>query len=118
MIENLGSGIKLTSDWDFEVDPTGDLATVSGTEELAKDASMLTAIQLEDALGEPISMLQTNSLKSVEVSVERLLRQDPRVSDVASVTARPSDAEDTITVDVQVVTDADQDYNLVFEVGG
>lgn len=114
----LGSGIKLTSDWDLEVDNTGDIATVSGQKEIEKDLAMLLSIQLEKKVGQSIDPTQTaNSLKQIELLVHRTLLADARVPSVETVDARLTEDEtDSITIEVEVTADDGHNYDLVVEV--
>lgn len=116
---NFGAGIGLNPNWDLEVDSTGDIATVSGREELEKDISMLAAIRLSDQLGTTFSARRDeNTFKSVEMTVERLLRGDPRITDIqGDVEAREHPSfEDTVVIDVSVIANPNQDYDLILEV--
>lgn len=116
--DRLGSGMKLTSDWDLEIDGTGDIATISGQKEIEKDLAMLLAIQLEDKLGGVIDPTQTaGSLKQIELLVERVLLADGRVPSVQSVSAEITEGEqDSVSIEAEVTADNGEDYDLIVEV--
>lgn len=116
--KNFGSGIKLTHNWDIDVDNTGDVATVSGSEELQKDSSMLSSITLEKQLGKSIqSRLNSNSMKDIELLVRRTLLSDERIKRVVNVEAwSPENTIDLIEIEAEVIADSSQKYDLIFEV--
>lgn len=115
--EHLGAGLKLTEDWDLDIDMTGDLATVSGRSELEKDISMLVSIRLQNQLGDSISpRLDNNTLKKIELLTERSLRSDVRVSDVDNVFARAADEFDDMVLVEAEVTDGKAGHELIIEV--
>lgn len=118
MSDNLGSGIKLTDDWDLDVDTTGDLATVSGQDELEKDLAMVTAIYFDNNLGETINPRQeANSLKSIENAVRRIFQQDSRVGRVVNIDVRPDqNITDAIIIESEIVADDQSNHDLVIEV--
>jgi len=118
MSDKLGAGIKLTEDWDLEVSPTGDIATVSGRSELEKDLAMITAVYFDKHLGETIEpRKEANTLKSIETAVKRILRQEERVQRILNVTARPNPSiTDSIVVEVEVVADDRSNHDLIIEV--
>lgn len=116
--DNLGSGIKLTEDWDMDIDPTGDISTVSGRKELQKDLAMLLAIRQNEVLGNIMQrQADPNSLKQIELLAKRTIQSDERVRSVNNVSVQPHPSEpDAAMVEADVTADSDQNYGLVIEV--
>lgn len=61
---NLGSGLYLDSDLDLGVGTTGDLRTVSGSEELQKDLAFQLLITLQEYIGPPLTPATRADIKS------------------------------------------------------
>lgn len=80
MVEKqLGSGIALDQNFDFEIDATGDLNSVSGVEELNKDLALRLTIFLDEFRGQ----ILTNEVKSeIKNRVINVLLSDQRVVNV------------------------------------
>lgn len=79
--ERLGAGINLDRAYDFSIDSTGDIQSVSGAEELNKDLAFQLSIALDEFRGKPV----TNELKSEIKSVTKnTILSDVRVRSVDS----------------------------------
>lgn len=79
-----GSGVALASAddddeiaWDFVVDSSGDLAATEGYDELGKDVAFSTSVESSDQLG---MLGSANEIAQLEATIERLTKQDPRLS--------------------------------------
>jgi|APHM01.1.fsa_nt_gi hypothetical protein len=111
-MSDLGAGIALNQDWDFEVDTTGDLRMTTGLAELQKDIAFNVADSLQSELGRRID---NTTAKRISVIVQNQLVEDPRVVAVGNTTVRRVDN----TNEFEVVAEADTvdgPFELVFEV--
>lgn len=116
--EPWGAGIKLTPNWDLEVDKTGDIAGVAGIDEIEKDLSFRTAIELDKEVG---GIIDKNTLAEMRIVVRQSLNNDERVNrvvDVSSETLSSPGKDDTVRIRATVISDDDQEYDLTgdFEV--
>lgn len=109
-----GSGLKLTRDWDLQIDETGDLKSVFGLEELEKDLAFRTAIEIEQEIGQ---ILTKNTLAEIRITFRQALNEDVRVNRVVNVVAEQVDTNE-VRVSATVVSDDGQEYDLTenFEV--
>lgn len=120
MTEEFGSGIHIHGnargdeyEWDFDINESGDLRTVSGADELQKDLSFRSAINLDDVFGGPITPTKMNRVRS---KIRQTMEDEPRISrivslDVSRVDGRPN----TIQVNTTLTT-VEGVVDLVFEV--
>jgi hypothetical protein len=108
---DFGAGPKLTQDWDFEIDETGDIRSVSGLDELGKDLAFASSILLEVKRGLPQSP-ETN--KKIESQARSIALADVRIDRVEYVEVTTAD-NNTAEIVMVVVTDNEQ-QELVFEV--
>jgi hypothetical protein len=127
-----GAGIALATRedggvaWDARVDSAGDLGSVSGIDELAKDLAFAAASRLSLSRGQPLT---TNTLADVEAEVTDLAQRDVRVTEVRSASAQRADEgsrlapdtdayyahpHDRVEVAMSVTVDVDRQYDLVF----
>ena len=115
--EQFGSGLALTSDWDLDIDSTGDIKGFTGSNELEKDIAVLLAIRLRRMMGDVIpSRNDTNARKQVELVARRTIQTDSRVTSVESVDVNiPTHSEDEVQIEAEVIADNDR-YELHFEV--
>lgn len=74
--ENLGSGLYLDQNLDFDPNTTGDLRTVSGSEELQKDLAFQLLITLDEFIGPPLTPGTRADIKSRTVDT---ITSDSRV---------------------------------------
>jgi hypothetical protein len=110
--ENLGSGIELTQSFDFTLTPDGDIATVSGTEEINKDIAFQLSIILSPFEGSRLTPSVKNKIKSRTIDT---LNSDNRVNtvDSSSITVRGV-GDGTIRVDANYFAGGTQ-QELIFE---
>jgi len=109
--ENLGSGLFLDQSLDFDPSSTGDLRTVSGSEELEKDLSFQLIIILSDSIGQPITPATRSEIRSLAVDT---ITSDSRVDSIdrGSIELTKPDRE---TIRLQaVVTAGGETRELVF----
>lgn len=111
-MSSLGAGVGLNRDFDFEVDTTGDLATVTELDELEKDVAFNVARTLQESIGQPVT---SSTAKELQVDVRDVLIEDSRINVVGSVTIRRIQRTNTYEV-VAEVTTAEGPFELVFEV--
>lgn len=114
MVEELGAGIHLDEQFDFAVDPTGDLKTESGVDELQKDLAFQMAISLGEYVGHP----PTGNLEAKIVGrAKRVAEADDRVSsvrdDLTEVSFGPK--RESISLKIDVITE-DGQQDLVFNI--
>lgn len=96
MSEELGGGIYLDPDFDFEVDSTGDLRTSTDLDELGKDISFNVATELQGELGRRVD---TTTQKRINLIVQNELIEDPRIGSINDVTVRqllPNDGYEVV----------------------
>jgi hypothetical protein len=114
MVEPFGSGIYLDSQLDFSVDPTSDIQTSSGVDELEKDLSIAMIVNLQQFLGRPPSgNLETKvftAAKNVALGDTRVLRVNSNRSDISF-----SDNREKINIIMAVKTRSGE-QELVFNV--
>jgi hypothetical protein len=109
--ENLGSGLYLDSNLDFDPNETGDLRTVSGSEELQKDLAFQLIYVLQEYIGPPLEPAIRSEIKSKTVDT---VLADERVDSIdrGSLTVRKPD-KNSIVIQADVVADGDKE-ELVF----
>lgn len=89
-MSDFGGGIFLTEDWDIEANESGDVRTVTGFDELAKDVAFRTAVRFNDEIGLPLT---NEALLRIKVIAKDEVLRDDRIQDI-------------ITIDVSIVDDA------------
>lgn len=110
-----GGGIFLTKDWDFEVNNTGDIRTISGLDELEKDVAFQLASNLDQFIGSRITNEQAND---IAIETQQQLSADPRIAAVLDLTVQFPDGDpDTVEVIATVRDTEGDEQELVFEVG-
>lgn len=109
--ENLGSGLYLDQNLDFDPSTTGDLRTVDGSDELQKDLAFQLLIVLSDYIGPPLTPGTRSEIKSLTVDT---ILSDSRVQDLdrGSMTVTKPNAE-SITIEVFVTADGGE-HEMVF----
>jgi hypothetical protein len=118
-VEAFGSGIALNPsnaegyNWDFRVDPTGDLMATRGWDELYKDIAFYTARELKAIEDRPIT---ANRLEAAKIAVEAACDADPRLETVERVVAERGPEEDTIDISISVIGNDGKRYEHVFPV--
>lgn len=109
---DLGGGIALDDDFDFEVDETGDIRKTTGRAELEKDIAYATAYALQAQLGQRVD---GTAKKQVELIVRNVLIEEVRITDINRVNVIELPELDGY----EIATNADSDagpVELVFEV--
>lgn len=114
MTDPFGSGIHLDEQFDFSVDPTGDLQTDNGVDELQKDLAFQMVISLTKYIGQPPS---GNLKAKVAGTAKRVAEVDSRVKFVDSAKTKVSfgPKREEITVKM-VVQSREGQQNLIFDV--
>lgn len=104
-----GGGIDLTSDLDITLNGVGDLQTISGQDELAKDLALQSIIELENI----DTRRKTNETKT---TVKRIVRDiviaDPRIDRLLDIDVRFNGTDS-----IEIITDvlaSDEEQELVF----
>lgn len=109
--ENLGSGLYLDQTLDFDPSTTGDLRTVSGSEELQKDLAFQLLIVLDEFIGPPLTPGTRAEIKSLTIDT---ITSDSRVDSIdrgSMVVSKPT--PESIRVKVFVIAEGEQ-QELVF----
>lgn len=109
---DFGAGIALSQDWDFEVDATGDIETVSGEEELQKDVAFNVARRVRDVIGR---RLDSATSKRIQIAVQSVLIDEVRIDEVQAVNVRQTSRHDTFEVVASAIA-SDDEIELVFTV--
>ena len=120
MTEEFGSGIHIHGDargdeyeWDFDISESGDLRTVSQIDELQKDLSFNTAINLQETLGGPLTPTKMNRIRS---KVRQTMEDDDRISRIVSLdVSRVDGRANTVQVNTTLST-VEGLVELIFEV--
>lgn len=109
---DFGSGIALDENLDFEVDPTGDLAATSGSDELEKDLSFQMIFSLSDFVGRPPT---GNLAPKVLDTATRVATADERVSSVNQERSSIEFSRDREDLQVEIfVRTNNEEQRLVF----
>lgn len=117
MSDNFGGGIYLTTNtdqrpnWDLQTDESGDIRTVTGSDELQKDVAFATAVRVQDSIGERLEPVVLNRIRA---QVRGALNEEPRIDTVIIIEANEVDT-DTVEVVAQARAE-DDTIELVFEV--
>lgn len=113
-MSDLGGGIALNEYWDFEVSQTGDILATTGLAELQKDVAFNVARNVEEFIGRPA---QNNTQKKIQIAVQDVLVDEPRVDAIIQVNVRQIDrTANAYEVIANVETEVGP-FELVFEVG-
>lgn len=113
-MSDLGAGIALNEDWDFEVDSTGDLLATTGIAELEKDVAFNVAREWEDSIGRRVD---ASAKKQIQITAQSVLLSDDRIDTVNNVTARQVNGHANkfeVVADVDTIVSGSID--LIFEV--
>jgi hypothetical protein len=103
MSEAFGAGIALDEDFDFSVNETGDLKTVSGRAELEKDLSFQLSFFLRRHIGELVS---ENLKAEVKNTAKEIVELDTRVREFReanSTVTFPDRSSNTISITVPII---------------
>jgi len=117
--EQFGAGPSLSDSsypWDFSIDESGDIKTVSGLAELEKDIAFRIATQENNMLGRKITPTQMNRIRS---TINDMIIQDSRVQSVLSLDVQRSSGMDNsidVSATVQTVSGDEQEQQLVFSI--
>jgi hypothetical protein len=116
-MSDFGGGIYLTDNsdippnWDLDIDKSGDVRTSVGEEELQKDISYATAVDVSSQVG---NKLEPVVLRRIKALVRGVFNDDDRINNVLLIDVNEAD---TNTVEVAArVRSTDEDIELVFEV--
>lgn len=113
-MSDFGAGVSLNEDWDFQVDSSGDLATVSGEQELQKDVAFNVARNWGDSIGRRVD---SATQKRIQVTARDVLLNDPRIESITNLDVRRiEDNLNQFEVVATVNTFVDGTFDLVFEV--
>lgn len=109
-----GSGPLLTSNFDFNVTPQGDIETTSGFSELEKDIALRVANTLEEqGLGSINTVTRQEDLR---IAVGNIITDDPRIVNLVDIDIE-QDEDNNNQVNITVETDAgDGPFDAVIEV--
>lgn len=102
--DTYGNGIKLTDDFDFVIDSSGDVASAEGNKELQKDIAFRVKrfIDLSN-----YDLLSTTGKEELRVDVENIVRSDERIqSATASILERDGIGDITIEVSADAVSES------------
>lgn len=114
MNDTFGSGIHLDSQFDFSVDPSGDLQAERGLDELQKDLAFQMVINLNKFLGKPPS---GNLEARVATTAERVAEVDSRIDFVRTELTEVSYSNDRQEITVKITADTETgEQELVFDV--
>lgn len=111
--ESFGSGIKLNNGFDLEVNSSGDIRTVSGSDELQKDIAYAVSAFLNDSYGGPITP-ETGA--EIRTGVRRVMLEDPRIVRINSLSVQTINADNSIRITSTIVGDDETQQDLVFTV--
>lgn len=99
-----GSGPSLSPSLDIEIDPTGDVNTADGVDELEKDLSFRIINALES---QPIGVMDANTKEEIHQRVERSVSADDRIDRIIDITVVETESIDRVGVGVTVDTGDD-----------
>ncbi len=102
--DNYGNGIKLTDDFDFVIDSSGDIASAEGDNELQKDIAFRVKrfIDLSN-----YDLLSTTGKEELRVDVENIVQSDERIQRAtASILERDGIGDITIEVSADAVSES------------
>lgn len=112
-MSELGGGIALQENWDFEIDNTGDIRANTGTAELQKDVAFNVARLAQREIGSPVTNETPKDLRTI---VRDITAADPRINTVPSVTVnRVERGTERFEISASMNT-SDGPFDLVFEV--
>jgi hypothetical protein len=109
--KNLGSGLYLDQTLDFDPSTTGDLRTVSGSEELQKDLAFQLLIVLGDYIGPPLTPGTRAEIKSLTVDTITSDSRVDRIDRGSMQVLKPN--PNSIRIQVLVIAEGDE-QELVF----
>jgi len=95
------SGLALDENFDFRIDSTGDIDSVSDARELHKDLAGILWTAAQDIVGES-ARAPTQDTVVAEQNIRSLLVQDQRVIAVSSVDIRRGDGAQTLRVVAEI----------------
>ena len=111
--KSLGGGIALSPNFGLIIDDTGDIATVQGEDELAKDTAYKTYIDLYDKLGQ---LNTPNTRENARLDIEQIIREDPRLENRPQelVLGEDKNEPSRIVVRLTVVAQIGKEIDLVY----
>lgn len=111
--EAFGAGPKLTQNFDFEVNNTGDIETNNGLDQLEQDLGFNTRRRLQDRLGS----IMTNTEKQLtENRARRVFEDDPRIQSVMDMSIRETGTNE-LSIDAIVYASNEETYDFIITVG-
>jgi hypothetical protein len=114
MADRFGEGLYLDDQLDFSVDPSGDLQSASGVNELQKDLSFQMIFNLEDFIGKPPS----GNIEAKIINIaSKVAIADSRVTSVSQEKSyvRFGDSRQSLELNL-VVRTVSGEINLIFNV--
>lgn len=114
MTGQFGSGVFLDEQFDFSIDPTGDLQMSEGVNELQKDIAFQMVISMQQFLG---SSPSGNLEAKISNTATNVVLGDPRINSVVqnSFDIQFSDNRESISIKFDVRTE-DGQQTLIFNI--
>jgi len=110
--EAYGSGLRFTTNWDFEISETGSLGAVEGLKQLEKKLAYATTKRILPEIGQPRTR---EALEDIRIRIERVANEDPRIDSVERVVVeRSSTDSDQVDATLEVVGDDDEKHTLAY----
>jgi len=111
--KSLGGGIALSPDFGLIIDDTGDVATVQGEDELAKDTAYKTYIDLYGKIGK---LNTPNTRENIRLDIREIVREDPRLKNRPQELILGEDENESsrIIIRLTVVAQIGKEINLVY----
>lgn len=109
--EPFGSGPALDENFDFIVNTVGDIKDADGLNELEKDLAFVSAFQLEDYIGKPLT---PTIRQEIENTLTQIFDAEPRIDAVRDMSVEQ--VEYGFDVKIDAIVNQEQ-QNLVFPVG-
>lgn len=98
-MSDYGNGIDLDQEMDIRIDRTGNIALNEGRSQLEQDLAYKTKIVLDGVGANPFT---SGGKEDIKITVQRVLRMDPRVESLTAVgVAVPDASGGTIEVSVE-----------------
>lgn len=112
-VSEFGAGPALGQNLDFDVTSTGDIRTEQDLDELEKDLAFQTIVNVQDLIGRAMTQNYQSKLK---FHVRDALINDPRVVQITNLQLNFLPSQDEVEVVASIVTDDQEEHELVFPV--
>jgi len=111
--KSLGGGITLSPDFGLIIDDTGDIATVQGEDELAKDTAYKTYVDLYGKLGQ---LNTPNTRENIRLDIRKIIREDPRLENRPQelILGEDENEPSRIVIRLTVVAQIGKEIDLVY----